>query len=305
MPLPAALGIHAKSMPLVLYGVAPWSRAGLAGYTAAMRKLAVILAVLLSVLPGQRASAAGLMPHRATYAVALKSVDPASDVADVRGQSTLTWARSCEAVTLTEQAVMTMTYETGEAISHHLARTTTESLDGRSFRFDQLALEDGAMVHHYVGEAVRQGARWEVRFTKPESLGRRLLPNDVVFPGGLLGREMAALGLLDTPLVASVLFEGGDDGGVHDITSVMGRLAPVQVMPRHVLLEQGARVVARAYHLRGVDDTAPGHEMIMHLHPSGVVSRFEHDFGRFQLALTLERLEGLPLPACEISAGAP
>ncbi|MGB8274356.1 MAG: cell envelope integrity EipB family protein [Alphaproteobacteria bacterium] len=262
---------------------------------------AVLLAALsLDPLPAAPAVAVDLIPHRAFYALSLKSTIPGSSLTDARGAMFLEWSDSCEGYSSSQRLQLRFFDASLPTVEVDSRFASWESRDGLSYRFNVISLRNGVAEREVTGQASLdgpgKGGKAEISGPKPVTID---LAPGTIFPVRHL-QDLIARAEAGEKIVSRTVFDGTEEEGAFDINAVIGpRRQPdpkERTLPPSV---DGPYWPARLafFHAKG-DTMLPFYEMSVHLMANGIAREFELDYGDSVIRADLERIEILRKPRC-------
>lgn len=260
--------------------------------------LAAALTVAWAMLAGGPAGAreTEMAPHRALYDLSLAASRQGSGIVAVEGGMAVDWAEACEGWTMTQQFVLRVGGEGGDAeISSHA--TSWETRDGRQYRFSVRNMANGAETERISGQAQMPagGGPGEAVFEQPKPR-RLVLPPGTLFP---TQHAYVVLGEVDKAptIIGRHVFDGMTEEGLVEINAAIGRaIAPGSPIPE--LAGRASWPLDMAF-FANRDDSTPEHEIAMRVFDNGVVDDLRLDFGEFAVLAKLKRLELRPHPHCD------
>lgn len=249
------------------------------------------------------AAAAGLVAHRAEYAMSLATTTRGGNVVGARGSMTYRLQRQCDGWTVENHTELILHTTDDRRVESVYDYAAWESADGRRLRFRATHSRDGTITERVRGTATLDGADGgSVRFTAPEK-DRRDLPSGTVFPvehtrvimeGARAGKK----------LVSVPLFDGAEKEALFQVTAAIGeRVADAKSTaladPPAALTDNPAWPVHLAFHGMGPNAPAtPEFEVSARLHANGIAGFLRQDYGKFALNGRLQTLDLLPPPDC-------
>lgn len=261
----------------------------------------VVLAAGLVAAPSPALPAGvELVPHRAFYALSLKSTVPGSTLADARGAMFLEWVDSCEGYS-SSQRLQLRFFDSGQpAVDVDSRFASWESRDGLSYRFNIVSLRNGVPEREARGHAAldgpQTGGKAEVEGNPAQTFE---LPPGTVFPVRHL-KDLIERAAAGDKIVARTVFDGTDEEGPFDVNAVIGpKKSPdpkERTLPASV---DGPYWPMRlAFFHTSHDTTLPFYEMSVRLMANGIARGFDLDYGDAVIRADLERIEILRKPRC-------
>jgi hypothetical protein len=251
-------------------------------------------------LPALPVGDVDLVPHRAFYALSLKSTVPGSTLSDARGAMFLEWVDSCEGYSSSQRLQLRFFDSAQPTIDVDSRFASWESRDGLSYRFNIVSLRNGVPDREAGGQATlegpQKGGKAEIEGHPPTSFD---LPPGTVFPVRHL-MDLIERASAGDKIVARTVFDGTDEEGPFDVNAVVGlKKAPdpkERTLPASV---DGPYWPMRLAFFHTKDDTTlPFYEMSVHLMANGIARKFELDYGDSVIRADLERIEILHKPRC-------
>ncbi len=247
--------------------------------------VALCLGALSAATPraaAQDGPAVRLLPHRATYALALDRSRPTGNLAAVEGKSQYTleqtscaWLRSVSSIALNFRATNGTRVTVTSSVDIH------EQAGGAEMHFKTSRQHDGKQVQASEGTAQRVNGRVSFRLRVPETRDFDV-PDDVQFPIQQLG---AVLQAADRGLqqAGGRLYDGTETGlKLYRMTAQIGALGARRVPAQAP--EQPSWPVAIGYYLdAAAPSNFPEHELAATLLKNGVYTDLRFIFRDFAL----------------------
>lgn len=113
-----------------------------------------------------------LQPHSAVYEVRLTKAAASTQIEDARGVVRIDWRESCSEWTVEQRFQLVLALGDGSTSSSTTVYRSSESKDGRRFRFESRTERDGELEENVVGEVERATATAAatVRYEEPPGL---------------------------------------------------------------------------------------------------------------------------------------
>ncbi len=262
-----------------------------------------LLVVLLLGFATTGAAAIELAPHRAFYELHLNKLDEGSGIAAAEGALAVDWSRSCEGWTVDQRLALDVEENSGERSRTEIVFSSFESLDGLTYSFISKTTRNGRVTHEYRGEANREqiGGAATAHYTVPEGASREL-PAGTVFPMEHLRLVLNAAARgenrlfrsyfdgprpAESPFGSNALILGGPLGGDEGAGSGLGPITEHPWWPVRIAFFPSSNLEAE-----------PDFELAANLQDNGVVRRYLFDYGAFQMAGDLARIEAGQVPIC-------
>lgn len=262
----------------------------------------ILLAVAAGLLPST-VKAAELVPHRAEYALSLKTAKQGSGIAGLNGKMMFSFADTCNGWALENKTVMTMQQAEGDEIESKWSFLTWEAKDGLSYRFRVLSLRDGEKVEEIEGKAMLDapGGLGKAILVKPEELTIRL-PKGTLFPAAHTQLFLAEAARGRTNLQRMV-FDGASLDSPQEVSALIGAARPAPAKPgsgiaAHPLLAGPSWPSHMAFFKTGAKDGLPAYEISLRYFANGIADDVIEDYGNFTVRSQLIKLEPLPRPDC-------
>jgi hypothetical protein len=266
-----------------------------------MRRLILSLLLLAApaaaqtppAIPGAETMAA----HRGAYRLTLERARDNSDVAQVEGAMVFEVADACEGWATRQRFTMTITDRAGDVVETTSEYSTFEYKNARRLRFSMVQTAQGAVTQRLGGEALMNAdGSGTVRYTDPAAREEPLaagtmLPMQHTIEALRVARSGGRI------LVVSI-FDGTDEEGAQDTTTIMAGWQPAQPHPRFEALSPLAsarmRIAFFGRDAQAGGAAAPDYEVGLRYYENGIADELQMDFGDFVLAGRLDKLEVLP-----------
>lgn len=244
-----------------------------------------------------RATSAGLAPHKALYTVKMISKKSGAQIANIHGNMAYEWQPSCDAWVSRNKFDMTYEYYEMPAARIMSDFSTSESFDGKTFHFSSERKSDDRLLEELRGAAstdVESGVS-EALYSVPEDLSFEL-PEGTLFP---IAHTLDVVEMIHTGkrFKTAVLFDGSDAEGPVEVNSFVGKPLEMETYLKKFPKLDSELLKARAWKLRlaffsmkeGTDQA--DYEMSVVFHENGVISDMVIDYGDFSVRQTLTGLE--------------
>lgn len=281
---------------------------------------------------------ADLVPHTALYSAHLADAAERTRLVAAEGVMQYTFADACDAWTVETRVYLRLRYDEligGELVESSWSFASTESKDGRRYRFNVRHGRDGDVLEKLSGTAERTpGKGGHAVFKEPD--GREVaLPAGTLFPTDHLVRLLDAAAE-DRHRFSRPLFDGASLDNPYEVNAVIagpvelprkagaptsapeGMRGAGRIFPRPAVRSRVALAMARAAGLadtpawrtrlaffpvgvpapRAEPAVLPEFEIEADYRADGVAERILQDFGDFVLELEPVRIERLPPPEC-------
>jgi hypothetical protein len=244
------------------------------------------------------ASASGIAPHRAAYAMSLERAASGSGIVDASGQMLFEWGDSCDGWTMEQRYTLTMRYNEQDDSDIAITFVTWESKDGRRYRFNVRKLRDSEPTEDLRGDAVIPSLSQpgEAKFTKPAPEVIKL-PTGSMFPTAHTLLLIEAAKRKDT-FVSRVVFDGGAAEGPFQVAAGIGKEVAGDPKAENPLLRDRWWPIRMAFFPADSQGANPDYELGMSLQENGIARDMRLDYGNFVLRATLSKVELMPKPAC-------
>lgn len=261
-------------------------------------RLASAAAVGLWCLAAAPAGAAGLMPHKATYRLALDGSKPSGQIEEMAGEINYEIAGDACAgyTTFTRQQSIVGTGD-GAPLRQTITSKAWEDGQGKSYRFlstTEGGEDDGLQLEANVERQSPSGLK--VTVTKPEAATLEL-KGDILLPTAHVKRVLAAALGGESVLQTRVYDGASDPEKVFDTLAVIGRPSTdesrIAAPARSVLAGRAFYPVTISYFESGAVDRAPAYVMSFSLYDNGIVGTLKIDYGRFALVGAMASFEAL------------
>lgn len=244
------------------------------------------------------ASEAGLVPHKALYAIELAGVQSGSQIANISGKMFYEWQPSCDAWVSKHRFNVVYEYADSPALQVTSDFSTYEPFDAGSMNFSSQRKRGGVLFEELRGQAVaEEGREGEVTYTKPDGLSFDL-PEGTVFP---MAHSLELLSKLKAgkKFYTSTIFDGSDQDGPVEVNAFIGKPANAManlLSPSGVdtaLVNTPAHSVRLAFFPLKDDGAAADYEMSIIFHENGVISDMVIEYDNFSVTQKLVALEAL------------
>lgn len=248
--------------------------------------------------PAPGSTAAGVVPHRAVYAMSLERAASGSGIADASGQMLFEWGDSCDGWTMEQRYNLTMRYNEQDDSEIVINFVTWESKDGKRYRFNVRKLRDSEPTEDLRGDALIPSLNQpgEAKFSKPA-------PEVIKLPKGSMFPTAHTILLVESAkkketFVSRVVFDGGAAEGPFQVTAGIGKEVAGDPKDQNPLLRDRWWPVRMAFFPADSQGSNPDYELGMSLQENGVARDMSLDYGNFVLRATLSKLEPMPKPHC-------
>ncbi|HEV2303044.1 MAG TPA: cell envelope integrity EipB family protein [Stellaceae bacterium] len=257
-------------------------------------------ALLVALAAVGRAGAVEIAPHRAIYAMSLKSARNESGVVDAHGMMAYQWGETCDGWTIEQHYRLLLRYAERSDSDIRSSFVTWESKDGLRYRFNQTETRNGKPESEIRGAATLEapGKGGVAVFSKPKEESLTLAPG-VLFPSAhtILLIEKARAG--ETFVVRHV-FDGATKENAVEVSAVIGRkLLPEPATDKlSPLLQRPGWDVRLAFFPADARLEQPDYELGMQLLDNGVSHNMLIDYGDYSIRTKLQAIEALKKPRC-------
>lgn len=263
----------------------------------------------LAAPPVDRATQAGLAPHKALYEIKMIANHSNSQFQNLSGQMYYQWQPTCDAWMSSHRFNLVYEYTDTPAMRITSDYSTYEPFDGKSMTFTSQRRRDGELFEELRGGAQiggEPGERPEAVYTIPENL-TFALTDETLFP---MSHTLTVLEKIreGKKFFRSAIFDGSDQDGPMQVTSFVGKPVPpddlikVSAGVDDKLLRTKAWNVRLAFFPLNKEDAGSDYEMNVVFHENGLISDIiieYHDFTVSQKLVALEPLES----TCGAAAG--
>ncbi len=269
------------------------------------RRLSTTLAaaaglVLLGLGSAALAGAAGLVPHRAFYALSLDTIAPGTTLTEIRGALFVEWVEGCEGWSSSQRFKLRVFDATKPMIEQETRFASWEANDGLAYNFNMQSLRQGVVTRELRGRATLRGEGMSgtAEFTVPKGLHFDL-PAGTLFPLVHLKEVIEAAGAGEK-VVSRVVFDGTNEQGPFEINAVIGP----RRLPDDDLERLPASVRAPSWPMRLAffqlesEEVLPFYEMTVQLLENGLAEEFLLDYEVSVIRAELDRVEVLARPSC-------
>jgi hypothetical protein len=244
------------------------------------------------MLEGAQAMAA----HRAAYRLSLDSVRSDGQIVQAQGAMLFEVRDACDGWTTRQRLTLNVVDKAGDTVETGSDYSTWESKDGKRLRFTLTQMAQGAVTQRVSGEAEVDGDKGgTVRYEQPETQ-EMTLPPGTLLPMAHTIRTLA-LAKAGQKMLNVPLFDGTNDDGAQDSTTLLSAWMPPQANPRFPLLaNQPSARMRIAFFNRDASAGAstPSYEVGLRYFANGIADEMKMDFGDFVMDGKLETLEPLP-----------
>lgn len=263
-------------------------------------RLAPAGALVLACLIAAPAGATALLPHKASYRLALDGSKPSGQLEELSGEIRyeITGDACTGFSTDTRQASIGSTGE-GEPVRQSVTSKSWEDGEAKSYRFTSVS-SSGEGDEKVEAKVERQGREaLKVTVIQPDP-GTYDLKGDILLPTEHVRRVLAAAAAGETTLEARVYDGASDPSKVYDTLAIIGRPSTdesrLAAPAREALKGLTFYPITVSYFEGGGGDRAPAYVMSMSLYENGVVGGLKIDYGRFALVGAMATFEALPAP---------
>ena len=249
--------------------------------------LAALLLAFAAVAPaGVEAARVPLAAHRATYDLALASVQ-GDDTVAASGSMTYQVIDACTSWATQQQLRLRTVTREGNAIELVSDYATLEAKNGSHLSFDTKQRENGVVTQQLRGEAlVDASGRGSIRYTLPHR-SVLALPAGTLFPMAHTAAILQAA-QAGAKSLAPVLFDGtGLDGAQDTYVTILDWHAAPSQSDQPALAALGSTRVHVAFFARTPATITPDYESAMRYFANGVADRLTMDFGDFTMRGTM------------------
>jgi len=250
---------------------------------------------------GDKATAAGLVPHKALYDIGLLETRSGSQIVNISGRMFYEWQPGCEAWNTNHRFNLLYEYADSPAMQVTSDFSTYEAFDGSALDFVSVRKRDGEVFEEIRGRAMRgerDGVPYvEVDYKRPEETTEPL-PDATLFPMAHTLKVLEAIKRGDTFYKAPI-FDGSDASGAVDVNVFIGKalnaMAAMDPSPDFDtrLLNVPARRVRMAFFPVGDEEAVSDYEMDVAFHQNGVISDMTIEYDDFTVSQKLVALEKL------------
>lgn len=258
----------------------------------------------LAVEITDRATQAGLVPHKALYDIRLVSTRSGSQIINVDGQMMYEWRRSCEAWISDHRFDLKYEYADSHPMRITSDFSTYETFDGEDMNFTSQRKREGQLFEEIRGRAtLKPSGAGAATFSIPKELEYDI-PAGGVFPMG------HTLGLMESLKAGKVfynatIFDGSDDEGPVNVNAFIGKpVEKLKDVPESqdidkALIPMPARNVQLAFFPLKDETGLADYEMDLVFHETGVISEMVVKYEDFTVSQTLRALEKADGPPCD------
>lgn len=263
----------------------------------------------LAAPPVDRATQAGLAPHKALYEIKMIANHTNSQFQNLSGQMYYQWQPACDAWMSSHRFNLVYEYIDTPAMRITSDYSTYEPFDGKSMTFTSQRRRDGELFEELRGGAQiggEPGKRPEAVYTIPENL-TFALSDETLFP---MSHTLAVLDKIreGKKFFRAAIFDGSDQEGPMQVTSFIGKPVPPDDLIKvsagldDKLLRTKAWKVRLAFFPLNKEDAGSDYEMNVVFHENGVISDIIIEYHDFTVSQKLVALEPLG-SACDAAGG--
>lgn len=270
---------------------------------AALRRVSIALAFLLSAASVPASAAVMLEPHRATYTLSLDGAKAAKRVNAAQGQIVYELrGNACAGYSVQLKQSTDLETEGGGQLTSAISTATWEDGEGNAYRFRVLNTVNGEQPDEADGVAERKDGKLVVKATKPEA-------ETIEIAKGVLLPTQHMLRVLNSaeqgePVLEAPVYDGSPDARkIYDTLSVIGKgsTATEGLEKSATMGDLAGRMrypVTISYFEKGADTQTPDYIISFDLFDNGVSRALKLDYGDFALRGTLTSYEALPQETC-------
>ncbi|MCB1681310.1 MAG: DUF1849 family protein [Alphaproteobacteria bacterium] len=256
-----------------------------------------------------RATEAGLAPHKALYEIKMVSNHSSAQFLNISGQMYYEWQPSCEAWISNHRFNLVYEYTDSPSMRITSDYSTYEPFDGKSMNFTSQRKRDGQIFEEIRGSAsIDKPGESGAKYTIPEGLFQTL-PADTLFP---MSHTLAVLEKIRSggKFHRATIFDGSDRDGPMLVTTFIGKpvessdIVKVAAGVDSELLRSKAWKIRLAFFPVDSQDEGADYEMSIVFHENGVISDIMIDYKDFSVSQKLLALEKLG-SACNDGSGEP
>ncbi len=252
-----------------------------------------------------RALAAGIAPHRATYDIRLVSVRNGSQIINVAGKMTYSWEASCEGWVTNHGFKIAYEYAENPPLRIESRFSTLESLDGQKMRFSSTRRNNGKVAESLRGQATlgQNGKPGLASYDAPANT-KLSLPASTIFP------MMHTLQILrqakeGKPFISRPLFDGSDTEGVAQVSAVIAKGSTLNMRKQRKDWPKSWPETMRSWPLTlaffPITEDEGGesdYDLTARLLENGVMTDMTIAYKDFKVRHVLTKLESLPIVKC-------
>lgn len=245
-----------------------------------------------------RASMAGLLPHKALYDIRLTARKNGAQISNISGQMMYEWQPDCDAWVSNTQFNLLYEYLESPAMQVTSDFSTYEAFDGQEMSFSVQRKREGQVFQEFRGLA-SGGAQEKLQravYSVPEGLSKDL-PQGTLFP---IAHTLGVIQAIQEgrKFFSAPLFDGSDEEGASLVNTFIGK--PVDVAPYKKQKDgyDNAMLGDKAWHLRLAffpitteEQAAAEYEMSAVFHETGVISHMNVDYSNFSIEQALVAVE--------------
>ena len=246
---------------------------------------------------GDLALAAGFVPHKALYDIALVSTRSGAQVINISGQMFYDWKPACDAWISNHRFNLFYEYADSPPMRITSDFSTYETFDGKVMNFTSQRKRDGQVFEELRGKAVRGDDKaGEAVYTIPKDL-EFALSQETLFP---MGHTLAVLSKISEgkKFFKATIFDGSDEEGPVEINTFIGK--PEKFVMKEdsadldaALLNTPAWRIRLAFFPLNKPSETSDYEMALTFHENGVIRDMIVEYDDFTLSQKLVALERL------------
>lgn len=268
-------------------------------FSGAAFSLALLGGVYAAYAGSDRATKAGLMPHKALYDIKLSGKKSGATVSNLYGKMFYEWQPSCDAWVTTHRYDLTYEYVEAPSVRVTSDFSSYESFDGKGFNFTSQRKSADVVFEEIRGSVQAQGNKaGQAVYTIPEDLAFEL-------PQGTLYPVAHTLSVLDKvkqgkKFYNATIFDGSDEEGPVAVNSFIGKAVDYHISEEYAAHIDKTLVAAQGWNVRLAFfplqnlEAAADYEMSVIFHENGVISDMAIDYGDFSVTQKLIAIEPLP-----------
>ncbi len=245
--------------------------------------------------------AEGLLAHRSSYDLVLRSASWGSGVATFNGKLVSEFDDACAGYTYNQRLVTNFTDDEGKAFVGDLRMSSFEDAAGERYRFNLTNIVNGEKVEASTGRAERSPGGGKVTFAgaNPRDFD---LPQGILFPTEYMARALAAARSGRNAFRAQ-MFEGDSEGKIFDVVTIIG---PARAATEAELAVRGGDVLrglrgwplSVSYYPSSDRGELPEYQVSYTLFENGVSTDLILDYGDFQVTGRLGSIDRLSGGGC-------
>ncbi|MDF3034057.1 MAG: hypothetical protein K0R76_1011 [Alphaproteobacteria bacterium] len=247
----------------------------------------------MGMVPSPQANDVELLPHRATYSIALDRNYEEEDIVEANGQMTIQLAKVGDGWAIEQKSTLHIYYKDGSAEQVLTTLATYESMDGLKYSFNARTLR-ADQEETISGDAIlaSKGGAGIVTYQQPD-VSTVQLPVGTIFPTQHLIYMLQAA-MKGQKVVSNIVFDGSSE--THEpvqVDTVLGASQDPKLALTNKDLLQAKKVWPMRMAVYAVDSNGPeaDYEINQHVLDRGIIRDMTLDYGTFKVKAVLNQVE--------------